>query len=83
MGESIMFAKLQNETLQVVPKQVQWEGKTVINPSEDILLALGYLPVQYTEPPAVDEGFYAVPRWVQTETEIVQEWTVLDRKSVV
>lgn len=71
-----MYAKLQNNTLQIAPKQVQWEGQTVINPSEDILLALGYLPVQYTDPPAVDDGYYAVPRWTQTETAIVQEWTV-------
>lgn len=72
-----MYAKLQNNTLQVVPKQVQWEGHTVINPSEGILLALGYLPVQYTDTPAVDDGYYAAPRWTQTETAIVQEWDVV------
>lgn len=71
-----MYAKLRNNTLQVAQRQVQFDGRTVINPSEDILLALGYLPVQYTDPPAVDDGYYAAPRWTQTETAIVQEWDV-------
>ena len=72
-----MYAKLQNNTLQIAPKQVQREGHTVINPGEDILLALGYLPVQYTDPPAVDDGYYAAPRWTQIETAIVQELDVV------
>lgn len=71
-----MYAKLSDNTLQIALKQVQWEGQTVINPSEGILLALGYLPVQYTDPPAVDDGYYTVPRWVRIETAIVQEWDV-------
>ena len=72
-----MYAKLSDNTLRIAPKQVQREGHTVINPSEDILLALGYLPVQYTDPPAVDDGFYAAPRWTQTETAIMQQWDVV------
>lgn len=72
-----MYAKLQNNILQIAPKHVQWAGHTVINPSEDILLALGYLPVQSTDPPAVYYGYYAAPRWTQTETAIVQDWDVV------
>ena len=72
-----MYAKLQNNILQIAPKQVQWEGKTVINPSEDIFQAMCYLPVQFTDPPTVDDGYYAVPRWTQTKNAIVQEWDVV------
>lgn len=71
-----MYAKLSGNTLQIAPKQVQQFGQTIINPSEGILLALGYLPVQYTDPPAVNDGYYAAPRWTQTDTAIVQEWDV-------
>ena len=71
-----MYAKLSGNTLQIAPKQVRKFGQTIINPSEGILLALGYLPVQYTDPPAVNDGYYAAPRWTQTETAIVQEWDV-------
>ena len=72
-----MYAKLQNNTLQIAPNQVQLAGQIVINPSEEILLAFGYLPVQYTDPPAVDDGYYAAPRWTQIETAIVQEWDIV------
>lgn len=71
-----MYAKLSDNTLQIAPKQVQRAGQTVINPSEDILLAFGYLPVQYTDPPPVDDGYYAAPRWTQTDSAIVQIWDV-------
>ena len=33
--------------------------------------------MQYTDPPAVDDGYYAAPRWTQIETAIVQEWDVV------
>ena len=72
-----MHAKLINGSLKAVYNAIQCNGNTVINPSEDILLELGYLPVQYTDPPTVDDGYYAAPRWVQTENAIVQEWKIL------
>lgn len=71
-----MYAKLIDNTLEIVPRQVQLDGNTVINPSNDILLALGYLPVQYADYPTVQDGYYAVSHWTQTDTSIVQEWEV-------
>lgn len=71
-----MYAKLKDNTLEIEPKQMQLDGKTVINPSDDTLVASGYLPVLYTEPPTVQDGYYAAPHWVQTDTAIVQEWDI-------
>ena len=71
-----MYARLKDNTLDIAQKQVQTDGKTVINPSDDILISYGYLPVQYTEPPTVQDGYYAAPHWVQTDTAIVQEWDI-------
>lgn len=71
-----MHARLKNHTLEIAPNQLNLDGKTIINPSDDTLLASGYLPVLHAEPPTVEEGYYAVPKWVQTETAIVQEWEV-------
>lgn len=71
-----MYARLKNNTLEIAPNQLKSDGKTIINPSDDALLASGYLPVQYTDPPTVEEGYYAVPKWLQTETAIVREWEV-------
>lgn len=72
-----MYAKLSDNKIQFAPKQVPMEGRTVINPNEDMLVAYGYLPVQYTNPPSVDDGYYAVHRWAQSETAIVQVWDIL------
>lgn len=72
-----MYAKLQNNKLQIAPSQVQFEGQTIINPNSDVLLTLGYLPVQFTGQPTVGNGYYSVHCWTQTETAIVQEWNVL------
>lgn len=71
-----MYAKLIDNTLEIAPRQVQLDGNTVINPSNDILLALGYLPVLYTDQPTAQDGYYAVSHWVQTDVSIVQEWEV-------
>lgn len=74
-----MYAKLQNNILKRAPNKVQYNGNTIFNPPEDVLLELGYLPVTYTDPPAdAPEGQHYVPRWQQTDTGIAQEWTLAD-----
>lgn len=61
------------------PKMVQWQGHTVNNPSPDKLLDLGYLPVTYTDMPTdAPEGQRYESAWEQTDTEIVQTWTLTD-----
>lgn len=74
-----MYAKLINNRLQPAPKQVQYNSNTVFNPPESILGELGYLPVTYTDMPvdAPAEKHY-VSGWEQTDTEIVQVWTLVD-----
>lgn len=76
-----MYAKLENGMLKYAPKCLQHNGKTVINPGEEMLLTLGYLPVQYNDPPAVDDGYRAEPHWKQTDTAIVQTWEVVEDTS--
>lgn len=73
------YAKLVNGAIRYAPKTVQWQGKTVNNPSADKLLDLGYLPVIYTDMPTEEvEGKHYESGWGQTETEIVQTWTLVD-----
>lgn len=73
----VKYAKLENQALIAAPTALPGEASLIINPTADTLLAVGYLPVQYTDPPAAADGYYAVPRWTQTETAIVQEWDVV------
>lgn len=74
-----MYAKLINGRLTPAPKTVTWQGHTVTNPQPDKLLELGYLPVTYTDPPDnPPEGQHYESGWEQTETEILQVWTLAD-----
>lgn len=74
-----MYAKLINNRLQIAPKRVQHNGGTVFNPPADVLLALGYLPVTYTDPPVdAPDGQHYEPHWEQTDAAIVQAWELVE-----
>ncbi len=74
-----MYAKLINGTLRSAPKKVTYNGKTIFNPPEEILLDMGYLPVAYTDMPTdAPTGQHYESSWSQTDTEIAQAWTLVD-----
>lgn len=64
-------------------KQTNTE-KTIFNPTEEILLDMGYLPVTYTDIPTdAPDGQHYESHWEQTDTEIVQAWTLADNPAEV
>lgn len=74
-----MYAKLINGTLRSAPKKVDYNGKLIFNPPEEILLGMGYLPVTYTDIPTdASNGQRYESHWEQTDTEIVQVWTLVE-----
>ena len=74
-----MYAKLISGTLRSAPKKVDYNGKTIFNPPEEILLEMGYRPVTYTDMPTdASDGQHYESSWEQTDTEIVQVWTLVD-----
>ena len=74
-----MYAKLMSGTLRSATKKVDYNGKTIFNPTEEILLELGYLPVTYTDMPTdAPDGQHYESSWSQTDVEIVQVWTLVD-----
>lgn len=59
-------------------KQTNTE-KTIFNPTEEILLGMGYLPVTYTDMPTdAPDGQHYESSWSQTDAEIVQVWELVD-----
>lgn len=70
------FAKLINNTISYAPNPIKIDGCWWSNPPAKILLAEGYKPVRFTEPPTVEPGYIAVPGWEETAEEIVQTWAV-------
>lgn len=74
-----MYAKLINGTLRSAPKTVNYNGNTILNPPDSVLLELGYFPVTYTDMPTdAPTGQHYESHWEQTDTEIVQVWTLVD-----
>lgn len=73
------YAKLVNGSLRASPKNIEYNGRIICNPKEDALLELGYLPVRYTNmPDDAQECSHYEPHWEQTDTEIVQVWTLAE-----
>ena len=72
-----MYGKLENGVLKYAPKTILVDGVQVTNPTHEMLVEVGYLPVKLTDAPATAEGFIAVPSWEQTESEIVRTWRVI------
>ena len=74
-----MYAKLINGTLRSAPKKVTYSNITVFNPPPDVLLALGYLPITYTNMPTdAPDGWHYESHWQQTDTAIVQAWGLVE-----
>lgn len=69
------YAKFENGMITFAPSKVVHGDYIVFNPTENILLELGYKPVRYTDQPEPESGFFCVSSWEETETEIVQVWS--------
>lgn len=70
------YAKLINNELVLAPNPIIIGDYQRFNPPGEVYAEQGYKPVVYTKPPETEPGFIAVPGWEETETEIVQIWTV-------
>lgn len=70
------YAKLIDGQIQFAPHKLTVGEYVVYNPTPEMLIAEGYKPVIYTDPPETQPGYIAVPGWTENALEIVQVWTV-------
>lgn len=71
-----MYAKLINDMLQVAPRRLSGDGIIVYNPPENMYLAAGYKPVEYTTAPEAPDDYYYESGWEEQNEVIVQVWTL-------
>ena len=71
-----MYAKIIGSVFTPAPRRVVIGSEQVFNPTDAQLIALGYKPAVFTEPPEAPEGFYAESGWTETADAIVQTWTL-------
>lgn len=48
----------------------------IFNPTDDMYITHGYLPVIMNDIPETDDKNYAVPSWKEENGQIVQEWSI-------
>lgn len=72
------YATLSNSQIHYAPRKIRIGDEWIFNPTEQMLINAGYLPVIETEPPEPDERHYSEPRYVERDGAIVQEWELVE-----
>lgn len=70
------YAKLIEGEIYFAPRKIKHGDSITYNPTAEMLLPLGYLPVRFTDAPETDIKHIPVCTWTQTDTEIIQQWHI-------
>ena len=74
----MIYGTLTEGVLTLAPKMITIGGFNVWNATEQQYRSLGYKPVQYADPPEPPEGYDYEFAWTETDTEIVQTYTLVE-----
>lgn len=78
-----MYGKFENGHLVVAPNDIIIDDKRIINPDDETLISLGWLPVVVTEEPVVEEGFKAViSHYEEQDGQLVSIWAITELSEV-
>lgn len=72
------YAKLINNTISYAPRKIRQNGRWYFNANENIMRAEGWLPVIFTEPPEVPEGYMLQEYFTIFDGQIIQNWAVVE-----
>ena len=73
------YAKLSGGLPHFAPNPIRVGADWVGNPPETVFLLQGYKPVSFTERPEAPSGYEYAVVWSETESAIVQGWTLTER----
>lgn len=75
----MVYAKLINNYPSFAPNPILHNGNYIGNPPGSVYEAEGYKPVHFNDPPTESrEGYQWVETWGETDTEIVQDWVLVE-----
>ena len=75
----MIYAKLIDGELILAPNPIKVGNAYIGNPPGEVYLAEGYKPVHFNEQPTEPrEGYQWVETWGETDTEIVQDWVLVE-----
>lgn len=72
--KNMAYAKLIDGVLEWAGAEVLADGRRIINPQPETLLALGYKRVVYPEQPQVDELAVMREEYTETPSEIIVKY---------
>lgn len=73
------YAKLISNYPSYAPNPILYDSNYIGNPPASVYKAEGYKPVHFNEPPTEPrEGYQWVETWGETDTEIVQDWVLVE-----
>ena len=66
------YGLIKNSVLELAPRIINH----VLDPSDDVYISCGYLPIITSEEPTVESHQYAIPLFHEENGQIVQTWSV-------
>lgn len=69
------YGKLDNGHLDYAPSVLIYNDKQYINPTDEILRAAGYMPIEVPDAPKVEDGYENKLNWNVIDGAIVAYWT--------
>ena len=78
----MLYKLINNRPEPFTGRYIKHGGMVYANPTNAQLMAAGYKPLVTAEPPEVTDTQYAVDAYTETDTAIVQSWTVKDAEAI-
>lgn len=70
----MVYGKIVGGKMYQAPNVLNKDGKQYINPTEELYLEYGYLPLEYTTIPEIKEGYHVVSSWTNMGDKLIQVW---------
>jgi hypothetical protein len=67
------YGKIENGNIKFAKNPLWTQDKMIANPTNEMYIANGYKPIEYTDVPTKD-GFYYTSKFIEVENSIVQIW---------
>ena len=68
------YGQIKNNQLCYAPNILVIGNEQIINAPAETYKSQGYLPIERTEQPEAEEGFYYSPIYIEDNNKIIQQW---------
>jgi hypothetical protein len=69
-----LYKFVNEDYIQKATNPIKVDGICYSNPSEEVLLQLGYKPLEEVEAPEDKEGYYLSNKYIEENDKIIMNW---------